>query len=285
MSRSIVVAARAVGQVHQADWSAAGNLLLAILWKCVGVILLLAAAGLTVVAARPGAADGHSLSPGTILIGLVAALTVIQIFHVQRHVSQLIVVGLIVVIALVIPACALLARSFRGGWLDAALWIYWAGELGLAAILWRLSTGGWFNYALQAVVVGCVLTARALARALDGASSWRPLLPVALAVAAVPAFAWTDLNQVVAQAPIRDSGSGAALEGRESALVRAFFRRPARCESCPRDGSTWFTTPGFIRFSSQSAWPSHDRSGSKRLLLPALFASWPPRRVVPRSTG
>ena len=87
------------------------------------------------------------------MIGLVAALTVIQILHVQRHVTQLIVVGLIVVIALIIPACALLARSFRGGWLDGALWIYWAGELGLAAIMWRLSTGGWFNYALQAVVV------------------------------------------------------------------------------------------------------------------------------------
>ena len=103
------------------------------------------------------------------------------------------------VIALIIPACALLARSFLGGWLDAALWMYWAGELGLAAIIWRLSTGGWFNYALQAVVVACVLTARALARAVDGATSCRPLLPVALAVVAVPAFALTDLNQVVAK--------------------------------------------------------------------------------------
>ena len=52
MSRSIVVAAGTVGKVHPADWLAAGNFLLAVLWKCVGVTLLLAAAGLTVVAAR-----------------------------------------------------------------------------------------------------------------------------------------------------------------------------------------------------------------------------------------
>ena len=66
-------------------------------------------------------------------------------------------------IALVLLACAL-ARGVRSRGdlrLDAALWICTsAGELGLAAILWRLSTGGWFNYSLQAVVVGCVSTAR-----------------------------------------------------------------------------------------------------------------------------
>ena len=89
-------------------------------------------------------------------------------------------------------------RSGAAGW-TRPFGFTGPGRLGLAAILWRLSTGGWFNYALQAVVVGCVLTARALRARLDGATSWRPLLPVALAVAAVPAFAWTDLNQVVAR--------------------------------------------------------------------------------------
>ena len=60
MSRSIVVAAASVGKVHPADWSAAANLLLAVLWKCVGVILLLAAAGLAMVSARPGWDGEHS---------------------------------------------------------------------------------------------------------------------------------------------------------------------------------------------------------------------------------
>ena len=55
--------------------------------------------------------------------------------------------------------CALLEKSLLGGWLDAALWAYWAGEMALTVVLWRLSTGGWFNYALQAVVIACVLTA------------------------------------------------------------------------------------------------------------------------------
>ena len=49
-------------------------------------------------------------------------------------------------------------------------------------------------------------------------------------------------------------------------------------------GSTWSTIPGSTLFSSRSAWPSRDRSGSSRPLPPARCASWPRRRVVPGST-
>ena len=85
-------------------------------------------------------------------------------------------------------------------------------------VLWRLSTGGWFNYAIQAVVIACVLTARALSRAFDGAASWRPLFPAALAALAVPAFAFTDVKQVLGK---REA------ESADLARLLAYVRRPS----------------------------------------------------------
>jgi hypothetical protein len=123
----------------------------------------------------------------------------------------------------VIPACAGLERSLMGDWLDAALWAYWAGEIVLAAILWRQSTGGWFNYALQAALISCVVTARALGRAVAGARSWRPLFPVGLAALAVPIFALTDLEQVVAKRQSETAGVARVLEIVNRPAAEIFF--------------------------------------------------------------
>jgi hypothetical protein len=125
---------------------------------------------------------------------------------------------LLLVIAVIIPACALLEKSLLGGRLDAALWAFWAGELALTAVIWRHSTGGWFNYAIQTVIIASVLTARALARACDGAASSRPLIPAALAALAVPAFAFTDATQVLGK---READS--ALQSR----LLAYVHRPS----------------------------------------------------------
>ena len=62
MSRSVLFAAGNVGRVHAADWYASGNLLLARIWKCAGVILLLAAAGVARVSARRGRGRAYSRS-------------------------------------------------------------------------------------------------------------------------------------------------------------------------------------------------------------------------------
>ena len=56
MSQSVVVAAGNVGARSPGGLVRRRNLLLAVIWKCVGLILLLAAAGLAMVSARPGPA-------------------------------------------------------------------------------------------------------------------------------------------------------------------------------------------------------------------------------------
>ena len=182
---------------------------------------------------------------------LVVTLAAVQFFTARVGVGGLLVAGLIVVIAAIIPACVVSEKSRWGGRLDGHLSVYFAVEMVFTLILWKLSTGGWYNYAIQAVVLGCVLTGRALARACDGKPSWRPLRPAALAALAVPLFAWTDANQVVARRSAEKSAT--------TRLLAKSRGRPARYSSPASPGitaftgeSTWSTIPGFTPFSNRS---------------------------------
>jgi hypothetical protein len=223
MSKSVFIAARNVSRVRPADWPFAGNLLLAVIWKCVGPILLLAAAGLAMVSARNRPARRAFVIVGTSVIGVVVALAALQFFIVRIGISAMLVAGLVAMIVAVIPACVLLEKSLVGNWLDRALWLYFAAELALTTILWRLSTGGWFNYAIPAVVIGCTLTGRALARGCNNAPSWRPLLPAVLAAMAVPLFAVTDLNQVRSRRADEKLATSRLLEQIPRASTELFF--------------------------------------------------------------
>jgi hypothetical protein len=116
------------------------------------------------------------------------------------RISISIVAGLLVAMACLVPACAVdQMRRRRHERIDAVLWVYCALELCSTAVLCRLSTGAWYNYAIQGVLFACVLAARALARAFEGARSSRALLAAALAAVAVPAFAFTDVKEVLAK--------------------------------------------------------------------------------------
>jgi hypothetical protein len=218
MSRSILVAAGSVGNVHPSHWYTARDTILVLVSKGVGLILLTAAAGLAMVLARPRPARFALVIASTALLGAVVVLAILQLFMVRQWISILILLGLLLVISAIIPGCALLEKSLLGGRLDATLWAYWVGELVVATVVWRLSSGAWFNYAIQGLVIACLLAARALSRAYDGAASWRPLLPAALAVLAVPAFAFTDATQVLAK---READSAAV------ARMLIYVQRPS----------------------------------------------------------
>ena len=124
-------------------------------------------------------------------------LVVLQLFVVTMSISGLLVLGLIGVLAVIVPAAELLEPSISVGRSGVALVAFLACELALTTVLWRLSSGGWYNYALQAVIIACVLTGRAMATAFQGTTSWHRLIPAAVAVMAVPAFAFTDVKEVV----------------------------------------------------------------------------------------
>ena len=63
MSRSVFAAAGNVVRIHPADWYFAGKIVLALIWKCVGIILLAAAALVAMVPARAGRAVAFSRRP------------------------------------------------------------------------------------------------------------------------------------------------------------------------------------------------------------------------------
>jgi hypothetical protein len=196
MWQAVVVAAGSVGRIHPAGWLHVGTVVTAVIGKCAGLIALLAAAGLAAMATRPDPAP-WAFREGLLLVGLITALAILQLAIVRPWVTGPLVVVLLATLALVIPGSALLARrSMSEGRLDATLWAFCAGELFLLVVLSRVTTGAWINYAIQAVVIAAVLSARALARALEGAPQLRPALPAVLAVLAVLATALIDIKEL-----------------------------------------------------------------------------------------
>ncbi len=69
----------------------------------------------------------------------------------------------------------------------------------VVGILSRVTTGAWINYAIQAVVFAAVLTARALSRAFDGATSIRQTIPTAMAALAVLGSALMDVKEAASR--------------------------------------------------------------------------------------
>ncbi len=61
--------------------------------------------------------------------------------------------------------------------------LYLVIELVILVVLCRSSSGAWINYGIQAIVFAAVLTARSLARAVDGSRGWRRAIPIVAAVA------------------------------------------------------------------------------------------------------
>ncbi len=166
MSRSVFAAARECAVIHPASWQSARDSMRVLCWKCVGLILLFAAAALAGVSTRAGRARSLLAAGGTGLIGVVATLAVVQTFSVNLWISHSIELALLITMVCFTPSCALvLARAWRAGGINITYVLYLAGELLLTAYLFRLSTGAWYNYAVQAVVFASILAARAVARA------------------------------------------------------------------------------------------------------------------------
>jgi hypothetical protein len=176
--------------------------------------LLLAAASVAASADRGGRWRRLLATAGVLLIGLVAALAIVQIFAVTPAISSGIVLGLVVIMVCFAPsAAAALNRAWRAGEIGPALALYLACELVLAAYLVRQSTGAWYNYTVQAMFFAAVLAARALARSVPGPLPARAIFAVALAVLAVPAFAFTDVKETLAR------------RRAENALLRRLFEQ------------------------------------------------------------
>ncbi len=223
MSQSVLSAVRHVASVHPPDRFFAVNLSLALIWKGVGLILLLAASGVTMTARQPGFARKAFATVSTLLFAFITALTIVQIFTARPWVGGLIAAGLVVVMAIVVPASGVVGHDLIKSVPDRMLCAFGVSEVVFAIWMWSLSTGGWFNYALEAVVIAAVVTARAMTRACERPLPRTVRLPLAIAALAVPAFAFTDIKQVLLKRNSDTDEVAAVVEKTGCAASTIFF--------------------------------------------------------------
>jgi hypothetical protein len=120
----------------------------------------------------------------SLLVAPIAGLAVAQLAIPAPWITGLLPVVALVGPIIVLAGCLVPIRPPDGvARIDAALGLYLVIEVVILVVLCRSSNGAWINYGIQAIVFAAVLTARALARAVDAASGFRRALPMLAAVA------------------------------------------------------------------------------------------------------
>ncbi len=152
-----------------------------------GLIALLLVSYLTVFPVNASLGRRAFVAAGTILVGSIFALVILQIVDAPAWQVVYLFHGIFIAVLVAIPACAFLEpQAVVRDRLDSALWLYLATEIALMVFLCRSNTGAWLNYAIPSVVVAAVLTARALDRALAAPIPLHRLLALAVAASIVP---------------------------------------------------------------------------------------------------
>ena len=229
---SAYVVAAQVNRVHPGGWDHVGIMLLAVSNDAIGLITLLPAIGLGMVAASRGFGRRVILLGGVGMIGIILVSLGLHSILQKAEVGVIVSLTACLIVATIIPACVLIERSaFLGGRIDAALWLYTAAEFALATLFFYMSTGSWKNYAIQSVVFGAILTARAASRLIETPPPARVLWPIALALATVLVSAFNH----VFDADMLMSG--------ERAAVGEIFRIVKQ----PRAAFVFLDRPGFNR--------------------------------------
>jgi hypothetical protein len=223
MSQSVFVAAGTVGRIHPGDWIHVATVFAAVIGNSVGLIALLGAAYAACVSAHQDQARKIMARVASGLVVVIAVLTLAHLVLGRLWLGWLVLGGGLMVLLLVIPACAVATGSAAESRLEPALWLYMAAELGLMTALCRLSDGAWTNYAVMAVVLFCIVTARTLARACEAPDSPRVLWPAALAAAAVLAAAALDVKEAVATRFLEQAGLARVLEPAKPDRDELFF--------------------------------------------------------------
>lgn len=187
MSQAVFVTAANAARVHPAGWVRFLALLMAVTGQSSGLIALLLASYLTMFPVNVGLGRRAVVAAGTLLVGSIFALAILQIIDAPAWQVVYLFHAIFIAVFVGIPACAFLEpRAVVRDRLDSALWLYLAAEAALMLFLCRSSTGAWLNYAIPSLVMGAVLTARALDRALAVPIPLHRLIPIAVAASIVP---------------------------------------------------------------------------------------------------
>jgi hypothetical protein len=188
------VAASQVGRVHPGGWGHLSNVLVGVLMRSAGLAGVLVGAAVVMVASRSGWLRVLVGFLGTAVISVVVAALLLHPVVYTNLPGAVAVLGTAGALAIVFPICAIFeGRLVLGNWVDKSLWAYVVAEASLAAVLVYSSVGAWSNYAIQALVFGGILAARAASRAMQAALGGWQLFPLALALLGIAAGTFDDL--------------------------------------------------------------------------------------------
>jgi hypothetical protein len=194
MSRSVFLTAGRVGQIHPGGWLHVATVFSAVLGKSVGLLCLLAAAYLAPLWDQGSPRRKRLTSAAASAIAAIAIAAMVSVFVIKNWAGWLVLAGAVALALLIIPTLARCEPVSRASRLEAILWVYVACELSLMTLLCLVSDGAWVNYAIEAVVLTCVVTGRALARGYAAAPAPAALRPAGLAALAVLSSALLDLK-------------------------------------------------------------------------------------------
>jgi hypothetical protein len=190
------VAAAHVGRVHPGDRNRVLVLFMALVNRSAGTVTLLAAAALILAGSRPGVLGRLLAGVGTVGIGLVLACLVADVIVGIGWTGAFAFLALCLAAALALPAALLSMRpSSPAKAVDVALWAYFTAELGLAVLLFWMSTGAWLNYAIPTAIFAAALAARALSRAVASEPPPPMMVSAALASLATLVSSLSGLNE------------------------------------------------------------------------------------------
>ncbi len=215
MARSIMIAAGRVSRVHPASWGAAGNMLLALVWKNTGPILIVLAIVLAIDRASARRLVRVAGIMGCAVVVLLAGVAWLQAAQPRPGQGGLLAFGLVLLSVLVFPGVRWLDQGrLRGGGLDRLVFGLLCCELALVAVLARLSTGAWYNYAITAEGLACVLAGRLASRVLSSPAWSRAKggLTLLAAGSAAVVCALTDVREVAARRTLERWAAGRVVE-------------------------------------------------------------------------
>jgi hypothetical protein len=188
MSQAAFQAAASTSRIHPGNWMRSLIVIFTMFGKSIGLLALLVAAGLAGIG-EPKTIGRRALQvAGLFLIVTILLRSAPVQVDAKYEFWDVIVptVNIATAVFFVIPACYWLSRkTLAAGRVDHVILVYLAAELLVVLVLCRASTGAWVNYAIQAVVLGSILTARAVDRACDLVASTRAFLPFILAAVVV----------------------------------------------------------------------------------------------------
>jgi hypothetical protein len=188
------MAASRVGHVYPGGWGHLSNVLVGVLMRSAGPAGMLVGAAVAMVASHSGALRVLVSVLGTAVISVIVAALLLHPVVYTNMPGAVSVLGTGAALAIVFPICALFERRMAlGNWVDKTLWAYVIAEAALAAVLVYSSLGAWSNYAIQALVFGGILAARAASRAMQAALGAWQLVPLALALVGIAAATFDDL--------------------------------------------------------------------------------------------